>query len=87
VRDSIRGFIKQSFWYGFGRKELTQKHGSLWSTYKPIEMVKINAHESNWKLVRLFISSFGYLTCKLFARKSSSEIKKKLRESKLSDRL
>jgi glycosyltransferase involved in cell wall biosynthesis len=86
VRDSIRGFIKQSFWYGFGRKELTQKHGSLWSTYKPIEMVKITAHESSWKLIRLFISTFGYFTCKLFARKHTSERKKKWRESKLSDR-
>jgi glycosyltransferase involved in cell wall biosynthesis len=86
VRESIRGFIKQSFWYGFGRKELTQKHGSLWSTYKPIDMVKITANESMWKLVRLFFSTFGYFTCKLFARKGHSERKNKWRESKLSDR-
>ncbi len=86
VRDSIRGFIKQSFWYGFGRKELTQKHGSLWSKYEPIEMVKITANESVWKLIRLFISTFGYFTCKLFARKTGSERKKKWRESKISDR-
>ena len=86
VRESIRGFIKQSFWYGFGRKELTQKHGSLWSTYKPIEMVKITSNESIWKLIRLFISSFGYFTCKLFARKKGDERKKKWRESKLSNR-
>lgn len=86
VRESIRGFIKQSFWYGFGRKELTQKHGSLWSKYEPIEMVKITAHESIWKLIRLFISTFGYFSCKIFARKKSAERKKKWRESKLSDR-
>lgn len=86
VRESIRGFIKQSFWYGFGRKELTQKHGSLWSKYNVIEMVKITANESTWKLVRLFISSFGYFTCKFFSR-SNSEVKKKAwRESKLSAR-
>lgn len=86
VRDSIRGFIKQSFWYGFGRKELTQKHGSLWSKYEPIDMVKITANENSWKLIRLFISTFGYFTCKLFARKGAAEKKKQWRESKLSDR-
>jgi glycosyltransferase involved in cell wall biosynthesis len=86
VRESIKGFIKQSFWYGFGRKELTLKHGSLWSKYNVIEMVKITANESIWKLIRLFISAFGYFTCKLFANKETSEQKKKWRESKLSER-
>jgi glycosyltransferase involved in cell wall biosynthesis len=86
VRESIRGFIKQSFWYGFGRKELTLKHGSLWSKYDPIEMVKITANESIWKLVRLFFSSFGYFTCKFFAGKDGEKKKKDWRESKLSER-
>ncbi len=86
VRESIRGFIKQSFWYGFGRKELTLKHGSLWSKYNVIEMVKITANESPWKLIRLFISSFGYFTCKFFIRKEAESKKKVWRESKLSER-
>jgi glycosyltransferase involved in cell wall biosynthesis len=86
VRETIRGFIKQSFWYGFGRKELTLKHGSLWSKYNIIEMVKITANESIWKLIRLFISSFGYFTCKFFAGKEGEHKKKAWRESKLSDR-
>lgn len=86
VRESIRGFIKQSFWYGFGRKELTLKHGSLWGKYNVIEMVKITANESIWKLIRLFISSFGYFTCKFFAGREGADKKKAWRESKLSDR-
>jgi len=86
VRESIRGFIKQSFWYGFGRKELTQKHGSLWSKYEPIEMVKITANESTWKLIRLFISAFGYLSCKVFGGKEKEKRKKAWRESQLSER-
>ena len=86
VRESIRGFIKQSFWYGFGRKELTLKHGSLWSKYQPIEMVKITANESVWKLVRLLISSLGYFSCKFFTRMNSDKKKKAWRESKLSER-
>jgi glycosyltransferase involved in cell wall biosynthesis len=86
VRESIRGFVKQSFWYGFGRKELTMKHGSLWNKYDPIDMVKITANESIWKLVRLFISSFGYFTCKFFTRSDKTKKKKVWRESKLSER-
>ncbi len=86
VRDSIRGFVKQSFWYGFGRKELTLKHGSLWNKYNIIEMLKITANESVWKLVRLFISSFGYFTCKFFLRKDVETKKTAWRESKLSKR-
>lgn len=86
VRESIRGFVKQSFWYGFGRKELTVKHGSLWSKYDPIDMVKITANESVWKLVRLIISSFGYFTCKFFTGKEGESKKKVWRESKLSNR-
>lgn len=86
VRESIRGFIKQSFWYGFGRKELTLKHGSLWSKYDPIEMVKITANESIWKLVRLFFSAFGYFTCKFTMGKGAEKKKKAWRESKLSER-
>ena len=86
VRESIRGFVKQSFWYGFGRKELTLKHGSLWSKYNVIEMVKITANESLWKLVRLFISSFGYFTCKFFTRKGVDSKKTAWRKSKLSER-
>jgi GT2 family glycosyltransferase len=86
VRETIRGFLKQSFWYGFGRKELTLKHGSLWSKYDPLEMVKITANESIWKLVRLFISSFGYFTCKFFIKRERDDKKKEWRESQLSDR-
>jgi glycosyltransferase involved in cell wall biosynthesis len=86
VRESIRGFVKQSFWYGFGRKELTLKHGSLWSKYNVIEMLKITANESIWKLIRLFISSFGYFTCKFLSRSGTEKKKKQWRESKLSER-
>ena len=86
VRESIRGFIKQSFWYGFGRKELTLKHGSLWSKYNVIEMVKITANESIWKLIRLVISSFGYFLCKFLGKKGQDKRKKAWRESKLSER-
>ena len=34
ARETFTGFLKQSFWYGFGRKELAMRHGTLWQTYE-----------------------------------------------------
>ena len=84
ARSTIIGFIKQSFWYGFGRKELTLKHGDLWSAYSPIEMVKINDGESVLKIFRLFIAFFGYMFCKIVGKKTDT--KERLRKSKASER-
>ncbi len=84
ARESLMGFFKQSFWYGFGRKELTLKHGTLWSAYDPIDMVKVKRGESAWKLIRLFFASFGYFFCKLIGKKTMT--KERLRKSQASER-
>ena len=84
TREDSYSFIKQSFWYGFGRKELTLKHGDLWSTYSPLEMVKMSKDESLLKLLRLFIAFFGYLFCIIIGKKV--ETKEKLRRSQASER-
>ncbi|MBU4190017.1 MAG: glycosyltransferase [Candidatus Thermoplasmatota archaeon] len=84
ARETLFGFIKQSFWYGFSRKQLTLKRGRLWSKYKPIEMVRISRKESIWKLLRLGIAFFGYMFCKLVGRKQ--ELKERMRKSKISGR-
>lgn len=85
ARESFIGFVKQSFWYGFGRKELTLKHGSLWSKYEPIEMVKVSRKGSLWKFIRLGIAFFGYMFCR-FGVGKKVELKEKLRKSKMSAR-
>jgi len=84
ARSTLFGFIKQSFWYGFGRKELTLRHGNLWSSYSPIDMVKINPGESIWKILRLCIAFFGYTFCKIAGKRT--ETKEKLRKSTASER-
>jgi glycosyltransferase involved in cell wall biosynthesis len=85
ARETFLGFLKQSFWYGFGRKELTFKHGSLWGKYKLLDMVTIRKGEKLWKLIRLGIAFFGYLFCKLGVGKRVS-LKEKLRKAKISAR-
>ncbi|MDI6709015.1 MAG: glycosyltransferase [Candidatus Thermoplasmatota archaeon] len=85
-RETLTGFLKQSFWYGFGRKELTLKHGSLWKKYNLIDAVKIKRSEGEniWKLIRLGIGFLGYLYCKIVGKRP--EVKEKLRRAKISER-
>jgi glycosyltransferase involved in cell wall biosynthesis len=67
TRSNLLGFFKQAFWNGFGRKQLTLKHGSLWKNYKAIEMIKANI--TFWYLARIGIAFLGYFTCKFFRRR------------------
>lgn len=64
ARDTFVGFFKQAFWNGFGRKQLTRKHGNLWGNYSYSEMFK---HKMTfWYLVRMVIAMVGYISCKIF---------------------
>lgn len=60
---SFHKFIKQSFWYGYGRKQLTLKHGKLWKNYSANQMIttQLTIHG----IVRLFFGFLGYLACKI----------------------
>jgi len=65
-RDSaqtIKEYLKQSFWYGFGRKQLTLKHGKLWKSYSPQQMFQ--TQHTVQGLTRLFFGLLGYLVCKM----------------------
>ena len=58
ARSTFVGFFKQAFWNGFGRKQLTLKHGAFWKNYKPTNMLKRSINL--WYLMRLVIALFGY---------------------------
>lgn len=75
-------FIKKSFWYGFGRKELNIRHGALWSEYNILSILRLEKGESLWKYVRLPVAFLGYLFCIFVGKKS--ETKEKLRQAKIS---
>lgn len=74
TRSNFFKFFKQAFWNGFGRKQLTLKHGRLWKNYRMVEMIK--HHMSFWYMVRLVMALLGYFTCKFLRRKRPSEFKK-----------
>lgn len=67
TRDSYFDFVRQAFWNGVGRKQLTLKHGSLWSAYRPFVMLRQEANF--WSLLRLVAALLGYGGYKLFGRK------------------
>lgn len=70
-RPSIHTFLRQAFWNGYGRKQLTLKHGSLWTNYRFTRMLEGQIHF--WGMVRLGLAVFGYFRCKL--RETRSEWK------------
>ncbi|MBW3581645.1 MAG: glycosyltransferase [Euryarchaeota archaeon] len=67
ARDSIKGFMRQAYWNGYGRKQLTLKHGRLWGEYSLGRML---ARQSTfWGLVRIGMAFLGYVHCKLKERR------------------
>ena len=66
MKESFRGFFKQAFWNGWGRKQLTMKHGPLWASYKPQKLFENT--KSFWAVGRLFFAGTGYLMCKFYER-------------------
>ncbi|MEF8874416.1 MAG: glycosyltransferase [Candidatus Thermoplasmatota archaeon] len=67
TRGSFYGFFKQAFWNGFGRKQLTMKHGELWSNYSPGKM--LDHHITPWYFARMIPAFLGYIGCKLFGNR------------------
>ena len=59
-------FLKQSFWYGYGRKLIGLKHGRVWEKHS-IEDVLFN-QISIFGLVRLLIGFLGYIYCAITVR-------------------
>ena len=67
ARDSISGFLRQAYWNGYGRKQLTAKHGRLWHEYSLPAMLRLQGG-SFWGLLRMAAGFLGYLDAKLGRR-------------------
>lgn len=63
ARDTISKFLVQAYWNGYGRKQLTLKHGNLWGRYSFKRMIRQQA--SFWGFLRLGSASLGYVAAKL----------------------
>ncbi len=71
TRDTFLGFFKQAFWNGYGRKQLTMKHGNLWGKYKPGNM--LDHHFTFWYAARMSVAMLGYLAYKIYGDKVPSK--------------
>jgi GT2 family glycosyltransferase len=64
TRSSVYAFLRQALWNGAGRKQLTLKHGALWSRYRPGAMLR--QRTTFWSLLRLNAALLGYVGYKFF---------------------
>lgn len=64
ARDSITGFLRQAYWNGYGRKQLTRKHGRLWHQYRIMDLIRLQGG-SFWGVLRMGFGFLGYLRAKL----------------------
>lgn len=65
-KGSALAFLKQSFWYGYGRKLLGLKHGRVWEKHSMADVL-VN-QTTLFGLVRLLIGFFGYIYCVISIR-------------------
>ncbi len=60
-------FLRQSFWYGYGRKLVGLKHGRVWEKHSISDVV--TTQKSFFGLIRLLIGFLGYIYCVVTIRK------------------
>jgi len=60
VRATLIRFLIQAFWNGYGRKQLTEKHGRLWSRYRVRHLISGQKGVMAW--LRLSAALAGYVT-------------------------
>ena len=60
MRTTFVRFLYQAFWNGYGRKQLTEKHGNLWGRYRVRQLVAGQRGPVAW--ARLTAALAGYVT-------------------------
>ena len=60
MRTTFVRFLYQAFWNGYGRKQLTEKHGNLWGRYRVRQLIAGQRGVIAW--ARLTAALAGYVT-------------------------
>lgn len=60
MRGNFVRFLYQAFWNGYGRKQLTEKHGDLWARYRLRRLLSGQKGAIAW--ARLVAALAGYVT-------------------------
>jgi len=61
AKSNVLNFLKQSFWYGYGRKLLGLKHGRIWGKHSSTDIIKNQT--SILGLIKLLLGFLGYIYC------------------------
>ena len=70
ARNNPLAFLKQSFWYGYGRKLIDLKHGNIWKKHSTRDILKTQT--TFLGVIRLIIGFIGYIYCAITIRKYES---------------
>lgn len=65
-RNTLWQFLRQSFWYGYGRKLLALKYEDMWKRYSMKDTVKTQF--SLLGIIRLILGFLGYIYCVVTVR-------------------
>ena len=60
VRPTLVRFLVQAYWNGYGRKQLTEKHGSLWGNYRISRLLQNQRSAIAW--MRIAAAMMGYFS-------------------------
>jgi glycosyltransferase involved in cell wall biosynthesis len=60
MRSTMLRFLVQAYWNGYGRKQLTEKHGSLWGNYRVRRLIQSQRSVTAW--ARLAAAFAGYVS-------------------------
>ncbi len=59
MRTTFVRFLYQAFWNGYGRKQLTEKHGSLWARYRVRRLVQGQRSAMAWTRIAAAFVGYG----------------------------
>jgi glycosyltransferase involved in cell wall biosynthesis len=64
ARPTLLRFLYQAFWNGYGRKQLTEKHGTLWGNYRVRRLISNQRSVAAWARI---VAALGGYACRMFA--------------------
>jgi glycosyltransferase involved in cell wall biosynthesis len=59
MRPNMARFLVQAFWNGYGRKQLTEKHGSLWGNYRVRRLLQNQRSVTAWARLTAAMGGYG----------------------------
>ncbi len=69
MRTTFVRFLYQAFWNGYGRKQLTEKHGSLWGRYRVRRLISTQRSAIAWARMTAAFAGYSFRVLTAGARR------------------